>query len=1029
MADDSIAICTIANDDFIEGAFAWVHSVKHHAPDYPIKIIDGGLSRENSASLEQIGATIVRPKRAIDFNHPRFGPAYALFDLGYVEADRFVYLDCDMIVVGSLQELLQQAATCEIAVSYANAHLNLTNPEYQLSGSSVVTNNDASVRDELTRHKGLLSRLEKYPSLNTGAVVGSAETMRQIAEEAKKFDAIIPRLRNPDQELLTIVLASMDLWPERINWRNNATYLHGTESSTDGRLRSITNDYMSRFFIEISSGVSVRQQSGELVEKVNVVHFLTKDKPWINNNNMNPRLRRLWRKYRSGLIHGISHVTEGVSQNPKLSIVVVTWNNENFIEQALESCFKSNLLNYEVVVVHNASSDRTREAIDRAIAGFEHMVTRVENDQNLGLGEGRNVGIEHSKGEYILFLDGDDWFEERGLLALQEALDKSPDVVLLNYARVNTAGDRIPNRLSSRMRKGFANSPQERVQLFPILGVAWNKCYRRDFLMENEIWFPDGFYEDIDWNFKTLILANTIFVSPEITTYYRQRSGSILNSADERHFDAIERHEALLEFMLQDKSRIKDFGEAVYRYVRGQIFVVVTKGDRLPRNMEAAYLKRANAILSKYRAAIGQTRISIMERGAKFESGPILRWTNILRGKLRPYSRYFKEPRKKLVWAAKLAVYKYIFMKLPLQKLVVYDSYWGQQTTCNPLAIYHGLLEVGGYSHVWPLTHPASVEGIDKRHVIKHGSLKALKAMATASHLITNVNFPDWYIKRSGQKVLQTHHGTPYKYMGLDIRRTIPNAMNWKKFAQRVSVWDFAVSSNPYSTAVWRRAMPMNYRVIETGYPRNDIFYRADPHQLAGIKSELRVPDGKKVILYAPTFLDWDQTTDHFEIIKLIAESLGPDWSVLYRLHHLSKRGVSADVPRAIDVSSYPQANEVCLISDLLITDFSSIVFDYANMGRPAILLLERVEEYREKRGLYMSPAEASPGLICTSLPELATQLKEREFEGEEARRNAALFRNRFCPWDDGRATERVIEAVFGENARPTGDCLPAIKH
>jgi CDP-glycerol glycerophosphotransferase (TagB/SpsB family) len=358
------------------------------------------------------------------------------------------------------------------------------------------------------------------------------------------------------------------------------------------------------------------------------------------------------------------------------------------------------------------------------------------------------------------------------------------------------------------------------------------------------------------------------------------------------------------------------------------------------------------------------------------------------------------------------------------ERRVLFESYWGKRMDCNPYALFKELSAIGGYECIWVLHDTAEDRSDFPYERVEPGSLRYLFALATSKYLISNANFPTEYDKRPGSVHLQTKHGTPLKVMGLDIRPVRPKEMDWSSFAARCQRWDYVISSNEYSSAVWRRGFPYNYKILETGYPRNDILFNATSDTIAGIRSKLGIAQGMKVALYAPTFRDRDrdakEQVDFSDALdpKRVLEALGPDYVLLLRAHYLMEATGLQQDPRILDVSTYVDANEVCLISDLLITDYSSIMFDYANLGRPIVLFLHDYDDYMSGRGTYFDIRERAPGPVATTEDALCRALHHRAWESPYNVERLRKFRAEFCSFDDGKASARVLREVFGAGAK-----------
>ncbi len=701
---------------------------------------------------------------------------------------------------------------------------------------------------------------------------------------------------------------------------------------------------------------------------------------------------------------------------PLLSLIVIAYNVENYIEQALLSCLKQGVDGYEIIVVCNKSSDDTLEIIKRVARGFQSIVTLIINDENVGPGEARNQGMRIAAGDYILFLDGDDWLAPDALCRVKElVLKHSPDVLLFDYERFNLDGSKIPNRLAQSLWRGWRNGPQVRSPLLLNLSVAWNKAYAREFLQSHYLEFPHGLYEDIEWAVKTTILAKTLYVVPDVLIYYRQRAGSILRSASEGHFDAISRHKQVLSFLQTKPEFMSAYAPYAFSYARSQLLNVAAVKNRLPPERVGDYLRQSTELLEKFRRAAGVNKVGLLERVARLRCPSLFFLVHRLGRWVKP--KVMALPRLLRLGEIKLKhiIYKYIFLRFPVQvDKVVYDAFWGKKIDCNPLAIYEALSRQGKYRQVWLLKHVPKPQMPD---VTRSDSLMAYWHLATAKYFVSNVNFENVLVKRKGTIHLQTHHGTPLKYMGLDLRDNQPEHMDWRAFAQRSSRWDYVISSNHYSSAIWRRSYPYSYKVLEVGYPRNDIFFQASNAGVKEIRRKLGIPDGKKVALYAPTFRDEQKNKSAgsaFASVDLsrIAVALGDEYVLLVRAHYfLEEQGCYGE--NIINVSEHSVTNEICLISDILITDYSSIMFDYAILERPIIIYAYEWEEYKKSRGVYFDLKANPPGVFTQNMDELCELLSAKRYHEELFHQRLLAFREKFCEFDDGQATSRLIERVF----------------
>lgn len=364
-------------------------------------------------------------------------------------------------------------------------------------------------------------------------------------------------------------------------------------------------------------------------------------------------------------------------------------------------------------------------------------------------------------------------------------------------------------------------------------------------------------------------------------------------------------------------------------------------------------------------------------------------------------------------------------MREPIRDLVVFESWRGRQYSDSPRAIYEELRRRGdGRECVW-ISADGQVRPPGEARVVLRGSRAHYEALAHASHVFSNENAPDWFVKREGQVYVQTWHGTPLKRIAHDIPdiRFNNGADYLRRFSLEVAKWDLLLSPNSFSTPIFSRAFRYDGPVLQSGYPRNDPLHRPEGRQEAArVRRALGVSPDRKVVLYAPTWRDdqglsggryqMDMRLD-FDRARRV---LGDDYAFLFRGHlHTSKvsRPTGPDDP-FLDVTRYPDVTDLLLVADVLITDYSSVMFDYAGTGRPILLFTYDLEHYRERlRGFYLDLAEHAPGPLLSTSDEVIDALADLEGTVSAHAPAHRAFRDRFCHLDDGNASARVLDHVF----------------
>jgi CDP-glycerol glycerophosphotransferase len=304
------------------------------------------------------------------------------------------------------------------------------------------------------------------------------------------------------------------------------------------------------------------------------------------------------------------------------------------------------------------------------------------------------------------------------------------------------------------------------------------------------------------------------------------------------------------------------------------------------------------------------------------------------------------------------------------------------------------------------------------------GSLAYYRALARATYLVNNVNFPDFVVKRRSSVHLQTHHGAPVKVMGIEQAR-YPGGerMDYAALLRRCDRWDFSVTSNALSTEVWDRAYPCAYETLEYGYPRNDRLVRAGAAEVAAARAAVGAGPDDTVLLYAPTHRAHDPAYRPPFDPAAVASALGPAGLVLMRSHYFDASAVDAtddgSGSRVRDVSGAPAIEDLYLAADVLVTDYSSAMFDYGVLDRPIVIYAPDWAAYRAGRGVTFDVTAFPPGAVASTFEDLVALLASGGFAGPDAAAARAAFRERFCAWDDGHAAERVVRRVFLGEAVP----------
>lgn len=668
---------------------------------------------------------------------------------------------------------------------------------------------------------------------------------------------------------------------------------------------------------------------------------------------------------------------------PFISFVVPVYQVEAYVGHCLDSILGQPFGDIEVIVVDDCSTDESAEII-AGYAERDERVRPVRLEVNSGLGAARNAGMRRAKGEYIWFLDADDWLAEGALAAVADRLREiKPDVLVVDYARVHEGG----KTQRSGAHTLLSGAPEAfSLDGYPLLltgfCVAWNKVVRTQFLEAEELSFPPGWYEDVPFTYPLLAKAGRISALDRVCVNYRQRRhGSILGTTSPRHIDLISQYELAMR-------RIGPVW--VTEYVRQQAvrhgLQVLGIHGRLPAASRREFFLRLAAFADRHNAHQGGIKDFLLKwRAWEVYHGLQLGKGVLRRAKSQLSGTSVRRAARKVGRLPGLGYYWWQ-RRRPLEDLAVFSSYWGRAYECNPAAIHAATRRLApGVRSVWAVTAdqvrrlPAGVN-----HVVV-GSFGYYRALARARWLFNNANFEGEIVKRAGTIHVQTHHGTPLKFMGVDEPAYRENP---EKLLKRCDRWDFSLVANRYSERVWRRAYPCRFEFLEYGYPRNDVLVNATPDTVSQLRRSY--PDGL-LVLYAPTHRGPLPAPPLPEI---------PGVTVLEKKHYLVAGGGRG-----------PAIEELMLVSDVLVTDYSSVMFDYALLDRPIVIYAPDWDDYVRERGVYFDLMKCPPGVVARSPQELVTAFESGAVWRSRSRR--AAFRKRFCEFDDGRAAEKVVRRVI----------------
>ncbi|WDO08065.1 CDP-glycerol glycerophosphotransferase family protein [Streptomyces murinus] len=713
---------------------------------------------------------------------------------------------------------------------------------------------------------------------------------------------------------------------------------------------------------------------------------------------------------------------------PQLSVIVYGPNAQGHLTELLDSLEAHPLSDAEVVVA--AVGDWARETAE----------THAPDTVVVPLPDGttdaaaRAAGAARATGRWLHFVHAKDGLPAGAprLIAERAAeLDDSVDVLLLDHLTTTWQAAARPSRDGRFLAAvGRAALPlDEAVDLLRLTPLLGNRALRREFWAAHEERLTTD--DEPRAARAALLCAGRVACLNQVAYENRElRPESLPPLAPEDRFELVERYESLMPL-----ARDRRAPRVVLYDLMMRDLVRTFAGENLPDEVAREFFRRASLAAVRWRperhehpAGVEGVRHALLEEGA-YTKYRAFQAAN----RARRAARKAVRARKRQV-GAKLREQQYRrALSRPVDPdLAVFAAYWERGVACNPAAIAAKLAELAPHIHpVWVVSKDNTAllpPGTD--HVVP-GTRRYWEVLATAKYLVNNVNFPNAVVKRPDAIHLQTHHGTPLKRMGLDQieHPAAAKGLDFDALLARIDRWDYSVSANSHSTRMWERAYPARYTSLDHGYPRNDVFYTSGADAVRAARARLGIAPGKTAVLYAPTHRDYEAGfTPRLDLAEL-ADRLGEDTVLLVRAHYFYGGATSPLTGlrrsgRLIDVSSYDPVEELCLAADALVTDYSSIMFDYANLDRPIVVYADDWETYRTTRGVYFDLMTDHPGQVARTQEELTEIFRSGAWRDETAAKARTAFRRRFCEYDDGRAAERVVRRVFlGEPE----DALPPV--
>ena len=712
----------------------------------------------------------------------------------------------------------------------------------------------------------------------------------------------------------------------------------------------------------------------------------------------------------------------------KLSIVMPVYNVKNYIERCLDSILKQTWHEFEVLCVDDGSLDESGKICERYAVGDARV--KVFHKENGGAASARNLGLQYATGEYIGFVDPDDWVEPGMFESIINKMEaQNADMGVCGFYK-NWDDKEIEMHNEPAVDEGTFDREQvfyyafKRYNYKSFGGYLWNKIFRRELFTDGTLYFDESLKvgEDVMFFAQATLRANcAVYVDRALYHYYQRQSSLCHAGSIAERSGSLVTYGALIPLLQQH-----GMGENVIQYVkRFYVYIASLLAEKAYFNEDVENVQKMQREIGKY----------IEEYEAT--SGGHEEWNIRMRLMMKNteeainYSRNLKDKEQRNFYAKCL--------KQPIEeKWILYEAFFGRGMTCGPYALFKAFQnrkDFQEYHHIWSVSTEeeckrlsAEFTDVKNVHFVLRKSFEYIQSLAKSKYLINNDTFIYYFIKRPEQCYLNTWHGIPMKKLGYDVPGGILEQHNsFRNFFMT----DYLLAWNEHMGQVFWDAYKLKnmYQgsILLEGCPRNDNTLAKENKDSKIIKEKMRkvgvnIDDKKKVVLYAPTFRGTNlQTAENdFAEVQKFMNSLeerifGEKYQILYKPHHLVYEQIkNSGIKDNRIIPGYFDANEILSVTDILISDYSSIYFDFLFTNRPIIFYVPDEKVYEEYRGLYFETNKL-PGAVCSTVNQVAESIEHEEQYMEIYKDIHKKFKEWACHYDDGKVSRRILEIILGE--------------
>lgn len=721
----------------------------------------------------------------------------------------------------------------------------------------------------------------------------------------------------------------------------------------------------------------------------------------------------------------------------KVSVIIPVFNAEDYIIETLNSVTNQTFdEKYEVILINDGSEDNSINLINEFIDNNENerISFEVYNDgKNEGQGARRNQGIELATGDAILFLDSDDLIVNTTLeMAYTKLMStKENDFVIFEWAYYypETGESKYVNKERySRMRVLYRDKCEMLLSCSTYFSV--NKLYKRSFLNRHKIRFGEGYiYEDFEFYVSCALKAYRAPVISNILYKVRVHNKSTTKTDHEstKHRDSFLKAISSAASKLQEGYRDKYTPYQVCKYFLYRSLLYSEKRLPADKNMRDEFIKSTMMIINKYCPNILVPNGVLPLYNYAFSKGIVKKLEIKKMKKLYKlhknnrinfyYSRDIEKTNKKNKVKNKVKNNYYLKPLIYNLRRQVHANRNKKRkkelARYNSLQIKPGTIIMLGFDYKYRGNSKYLFEFLKDRYSsdklkfitydnrvpdeyrITPRTVDFFNCFYTSNYVIAESWIPAGFKKKSGQKWIQLWHGTPFKKMLFDSNEMTMLGLNPNhkvKMKNDISRWDYLIADSEIGKEKFISSFDItNEKIITSGYPRNRwLIDNQNNHELIrSIKIQNNIPLDKKIILYAPTWRDYNykvvenkKDLHYMMQFRTLLDHLGSDYCIINKAHSMDIQPTwNTGITQVFTVNESVETQELLLISDLIITDYSSIYFDAIHINKPFYFLIKDYSKFDLARGIYLDMYNDILKLVAKNEVELAKKIKSNEFK------------------------------------------------